>query len=60
MAPGLVESGEMNLVEVPKLGEYRGFVFINFDPDAISLEEYLADAKRCSISSPSRARRGWK
>jgi p-cumate 2,3-dioxygenase subunit alpha len=45
MAPGLVESGEMNLVEVPKLGEYRGFVFINYDPEAMSLEDYLADAK---------------
>ena len=45
MAPGLVESGEMNLVEVPKLGEYRGFVFINYDPEAMSLEHYLADAK---------------
>jgi p-cumate 2,3-dioxygenase alpha subunit len=45
MAPGLVESGEMNLVEVPKLAEYRGFVFINYDSEAISLEEYLADAR---------------
>ncbi|MEQ8349097.1 MAG: aromatic ring-hydroxylating dioxygenase subunit alpha [Sneathiellaceae bacterium] len=45
MAPGLIESGQMNLVPVPRLGEYRGFVFINFDPDAVGLEEYLADAK---------------
>jgi p-cumate 2,3-dioxygenase alpha subunit len=45
MAPGLVESGEMNLVEVPKLAEYRGFVFVNFDPGAGGLEAYLADAR---------------
>ncbi len=45
ITPGLVESGQMNLPTVPKVGEYRGFVFINFDRNAMPLEDYLADAK---------------
>ena len=34
-----------NLKEVPKLAEYRGFYFINYDAGAVSLEDYLADAR---------------
>lgn len=45
MAPGLVESGQMNLPKVPKVDEYRGFVFVNFDRNAMPLKDYLADAK---------------
>ena len=37
--------GALNLKEVPKLENYRGFIFINFDPNAISLDEYLGNAK---------------
>ena len=29
----------------PLVDSYRGFVFLNWDPDAISLNDYLADAK---------------
>ncbi len=29
----------------PLVDSYRGFVFLNWDPDAISLSDYLADAK---------------
>jgi p-cumate 2,3-dioxygenase alpha subunit len=45
MAPGLIESGSMNLTAVPKIDAYRGFVFINLDPDAGSLPDYLAGAQ---------------
>lgn len=45
MAPGLIESGSMNLREVPNVAEHRGFVFVNFDPKArLSLKDYLAGA----------------
>jgi p-cumate 2,3-dioxygenase alpha subunit len=37
--------GCANLVAVPRLEEYRGFWFVNYDKDAISLSDYLADAK---------------
>jgi p-cumate 2,3-dioxygenase subunit alpha len=37
--------GTMNLARVPKCAEYRGFVFVCFDRDAVSLEEYLAGAR---------------
>lgn len=37
--------GKMNLRQVPRLSSYRGFIFINFDPNAVELEEYLAGAK---------------
>ena len=37
--------GCANLKEVPKLAEYRGFYFINYDAGAVSLEDYLADAR---------------
>jgi p-cumate 2,3-dioxygenase alpha subunit len=44
MAPGLIECGQYNLREVARLSEYCGFVFICFDPLAMSLTDYLADA----------------
>jgi p-cumate 2,3-dioxygenase alpha subunit len=37
-------NGELNLREVPKFASFRGFVFVNFDPGADSLENYLAGA----------------
>ena len=37
--------GQLNLRRVPRLEEYRGFFFVNFDASAISLSDYLADAK---------------
>ena len=37
--------GSADLVAVPRLDQYRDFWFINFDSNAISLSEYLADAK---------------
>jgi p-cumate 2,3-dioxygenase alpha subunit len=37
--------GKMNLHHVPRLSNYRGFVFINFDSNAVELDEYLAGAK---------------
>jgi p-cumate 2,3-dioxygenase alpha subunit len=38
------EDGSMNLRRVPKLDEYRGFIFICFDPAAQPLTDYLAGA----------------
>ena len=37
--------GSKNLATVTRLESYRGFYFVNFDDNAISLEEYLAGAK---------------
>jgi p-cumate 2,3-dioxygenase alpha subunit len=37
--------GRYNLMSVPRLENYRGFYFVNFNKDAISLEAYLAGAK---------------
>lgn len=34
-----------DLVEVPRVTNYRGFMFICFDPDVVDLETYLAGAK---------------
>ena len=36
--------GQNDLVPVPKLDAYRGFIFLNYDHSACSLEEYLAGA----------------
>ena len=45
MAPGLIEGGTLNLREVPNLGVYRDFVFVNFDRGAtLALRDYLAGA----------------
>ena len=45
VAPELISSGSMNLREVPRLAEYMGFVFVAYDPDICSLEQFLGDAK---------------
>lgn len=45
MSECLIGSGQLDLVEVPNVSEYRGFVFINFDANAMPLIDYLADAK---------------
>lgn len=37
--------GCANLVKVPRLEAYRGFWFVNYDAEAMSLDDYLADAK---------------
>jgi p-cumate 2,3-dioxygenase alpha subunit len=37
--------GALNLRKVPRLEEYRGFYFVNYNPAAISLVDYLAGAK---------------
>lgn len=37
--------GDVDLVEVPKFAEYRGFCFICFDAGAPSLEEHLGNAR---------------
>lgn len=44
-APGCNAAGELNLREVPKFASYCGFVFVNFDAGAGSLEDYLAGAR---------------
>ncbi len=36
--------GELGLAQ-PRVEEYRGFVFISFDPDIMNLQSYLAGAK---------------
>ena len=38
-------NGRNDLVAVPRFEEYRGFWFVNFDPKAISLCDYLGAAK---------------
>ena len=37
--------GRYNLMAVPRLESYRGFYFVNFNPHAISLADYLSGAK---------------
>jgi p-cumate 2,3-dioxygenase alpha subunit len=39
------EDGRYNLIPVERLDNYRGFYFVNFNPNAISLSDYLAGAK---------------
>ena len=38
------EGGFYDLQRVPRIGQRAGFYFVNFDPGAIPLDEYLADA----------------
>ena len=38
--------GSLDLGRVPKLDHYRGFYFINYNPKAISLVDYLAGATK--------------
>ena len=40
-----IEPGLHDLVPVAKLDQYRGLYFVNYDPDAVDLDTYLADAK---------------
>jgi p-cumate 2,3-dioxygenase alpha subunit len=42
--PDFNEGGEFNLKPVPRLSTRSGFVFVNFDADAIPLDEYLGAA----------------
>ena len=37
--------GSKNLKTVERIGSYRGFIFVNFDENAVSLEDYLGNAK---------------
>lgn len=37
--------GSMNLQKVPRMDNYKGFYFVNFDENAISLADYLGEAK---------------
>ncbi len=43
-APDFNADGRANLVAVPKLEQYRDFWFVCFDPEAVSLRDYLAGA----------------
>jgi p-cumate 2,3-dioxygenase alpha subunit len=43
-SPAAAKSSIVGLPHVPKMAEFRGFVFICFDPGADSLENYLAGA----------------
>ncbi|MBI3044339.1 MAG: Rieske 2Fe-2S domain-containing protein [Betaproteobacteria bacterium] len=43
--PPSFRKSDFGLKEPPKVASYRGFVFLNFDPKAVPLEEYLAGAK---------------
>jgi p-cumate 2,3-dioxygenase subunit alpha len=43
--PPRFKKSEFGLKEPPHVASYRGFVFLNFDPNAMPLEEYLAGAK---------------
>ncbi len=42
---GFNDNGSSNLARLERLENYRGFYFINFDRNAISLEDYLGDAR---------------
>jgi p-cumate 2,3-dioxygenase subunit alpha len=42
---GFGKDGQVDLTPVPRLDEYRGFYFINYDRDAVNLAEYLAGTK---------------
>ncbi|MFA5631742.1 MAG: aromatic ring-hydroxylating dioxygenase subunit alpha [Porticoccaceae bacterium] len=44
-ADNLNENGRYNLKKVPRLDNYRGFYFINYNPNAIDLESYLSGSK---------------
>lgn len=41
----LNDDGHLNLRAVPRLEDYRGFYFVNFNSKAISLHDYLAGAR---------------
>lgn len=41
----LFDRNKMHLRHVPRLESYKGFYFVNYDVNAVSLYDYLADAK---------------
>jgi p-cumate 2,3-dioxygenase subunit alpha len=41
----LNDDGHLDLMKVPRLEHYRNFYFVNYNPRAISLSDYLAGAK---------------
>ena len=41
----LNDDGRLDLPRVPLLDDYRGFYFLNYNPRAVSLSDYLAGAK---------------
>jgi p-cumate 2,3-dioxygenase alpha subunit len=43
--PKSFHKGDWGLAEAPRVESYRGFVFVNFDANAMPLEDYLAGAK---------------
>jgi p-cumate 2,3-dioxygenase alpha subunit len=43
--PPSFRKSDFGLKEPPQVASYRGFVFLNFDPNAMPLEQYLAGAK---------------
>jgi p-cumate 2,3-dioxygenase alpha subunit len=43
--PDFQQRPETQMVLVPRMESFRGFVFVNFDKDAVSLDEYLGNAK---------------
>jgi p-cumate 2,3-dioxygenase subunit alpha len=44
-APDMNADGALNLRRVPRLEHYRGFYFVNYDANSVSLADYLAEAK---------------
>ena len=38
-------NGRNDLVPVPRFEQYRGLWFLNYDPDAVSLSDYLGEAR---------------
>jgi phenylpropionate dioxygenase-like ring-hydroxylating dioxygenase large terminal subunit len=44
LATAYLGTRQLNLREVPRFDEFCGFIFVNYDADAISLADYLADA----------------
>lgn len=44
-AEDINDDGHLDLMKVPRLEQYRNFWFVNYNPNAISLSDYLADAK---------------
>jgi p-cumate 2,3-dioxygenase alpha subunit len=43
--PPNFDRAEFGLKEPPRVESYRGFVFVNFDADSMTLDDYLAGAK---------------
>jgi len=42
---GFGNDGSVDLARVPRIESYRDFFFVNYDPNAIGLHEYLAGAR---------------